>query len=234
MPNVPPQPKIDQIVWFENHYPLWETTPTAFGATAAMVGAVKTATITARQKYDAVAAAKQAWRNAVVEQNEAVRGMLDVGRDTVNIMKSFIENSGNTALWGQAGLEPDEPRGTAPDPTAPFELSAGLDSEGNVIVRWKTSQPRGLSGVIYSVRRSLDGGPFTLLDSVGEKEFVDGGIFVGTQMASYTVQAKRGRQVSPLSSALNIRFGHAGGGGGGGMGGMFIAATSSGPAKMAA
>ena len=27
MANVPTEPKIDQIVWFENHVPLWVLTP---------------------------------------------------------------------------------------------------------------------------------------------------------------------------------------------------------------
>jgi hypothetical protein len=31
--------------------------------------------------------------------------------------------------------------GTAHDPTAPYQLTASLDTLGNVIVKWKTSQP---------------------------------------------------------------------------------------------
>lgn len=228
MPNIPPQPKIDQIEWFETHIDAWLATPTAFGITQPIAEEVKNKTSAARAAYEAAVMAKQASKNAVNAQDEAVRAMLEVGRDTVNIMKSFIENSGNTALWGEAGLEPDAPRGTAPDPTSPFDLSAGLDSEGNVILRWKAAQPRGVFGVIYSVRRSLEGGPFTLLDSVGEKEFVDDGITTGTMLVSYTVQAKRGRQVSPLSTALTIRFGHAAGGG------MSIASMSEEPIRKAA
>jgi hypothetical protein len=147
-------------------------------------------------------------------------------------MKSFIESvtPPNTALWGQAGLEPDAGPGTAPDPTAPFMLSASLDSQGDV-VKWKTSQPAGVSGVIYSVQRAIDGGGFVLLDSVGGKTFTDETVPVGTQSVSYTVRAKRGTQMSAWSEALTIRFGRVGGGG------FAITSTETGPVggmKMAA
>jgi hypothetical protein len=216
MPNVPPQPKVAQIVWFENHLDGWAATPTAFGATAAQVTAVSAAVSNARKSYDAAQAAKQAAKNATEAQDQDVRTMLVKGRDLVNIMKSFIENANNPTLWAQSGLSPDEARGTAPDPTVPFELRAELDTLGNVIVSWKTSQPRGVSGVIYSVRRAIDGGQYVLLDSVGEKQFVDETVPVSANSISYTVKAKRGSQTSGWSSALTIRFGRVGGTGGGG------------------
>ncbi|MCC6321742.1 MAG: hypothetical protein IT438_09960 [Phycisphaerales bacterium] len=226
MGNNIPSKKLDQIVWFENHYPLWETTPTNFGVTTAIVSSVKAATIAARTAYNNAQTAKLAAKNATTASDEGAGAMLDVGRDCVNMIKAFIQNSNNAALWGQAGIEPPMPPGTAPAPTAPYELTAGLDGEGNVLVKWRTSQPAGVSGVIYFVRRSIDGGPFTLIDSVGEKEMVDEGILYGTQTATYIVQAKRGRQTSAPSEALTIRFGRAGGGGGGG---MFIQSIQTGP-----
>src|SRR2546430_16395724 len=40
--NVPPQPKVQQITWFETHLVPWAATPTAFGTTAAAVTALTT------------------------------------------------------------------------------------------------------------------------------------------------------------------------------------------------
>jgi len=97
-----------------------------------------------------------------------------------------------------------------------------------VIVKWKTSQPPGVSGVIYSVRRALDGGDYVLLDSVGGKTFTDETVPVGTQSVSYAVKAKRGLQMSGWSESLTIRFGRIGGGG------LTITSTETGPMKMAA
>ncbi len=228
MSNIPSQPKLDQIVWFETHLPLWAATPTAFGITAAQVTVIDTATKSARSAYNAAQTAKQAAKNATIAQDAQVRTMLAGGRDLVNIMKSFIENTNNLSLWAQAGLEPNARPGTAPDPTAPYTLAGSLDSQGNVIVKWKASQPAGISGVIYSVRRSVDGGPFVLLDSIGGKVFTDETVAIGTQSVAYAIKAKRGAQASEWSEALTLRFGRVGGGG------MFIASSESKPVKLAA
>lgn len=223
MPNVPPQPKIDQITWFENHLPMWSS-PTTFGITAAQLTSLTTAVTAARKAYDDAQAARLASKAATTSENEAVAAMLSTGRNLVNIMKSFIEDSGDSSLWGEAGLEPDAAPGTAPAPNAPFKLGATIDSIGNVIVNWKASQPAGVSGVIYSVQRSLENGPFVLLDSVGEKQFVDETLPIGTQTVSYTVKAKRGNKSSEWSEALILRFGRVGVGGG-----LTIMSMQSGP-----
>lgn len=228
MANIPPQPKVDQIVWFENHVPLWTAAPTTFGVTVAQCTAMDTATKSARSAYTAAVNAKQAAKNATVAQDMQVATMLNMGRDLVNVMKSFIANTNNAALWAQAGLEPNAAAGTAPDPVAPTALSATLDSQGNVIVKWKTSQPAGLSGVIYSVRRSIDGGDYVLLDSVGGKTYTDETVPVGTQSVAYSIKAKRGSQASGWSEALTIRFGRVGGGG------FAITSIETTPVKLAA
>ena len=212
MPNIPPQPKVDQIVWFETHLPLWAAAPTAFGLTALQITALTTLVAAARKNYNDAQAARDASKAATTNETTAVASMLASGRAIVNIMKAFIENSHNAALWGQAGLEPDASGGTAPNPTAPYQLSAGLDSQGDVIVKWKASQPVGVSGVIYSVQRAIDGGAYALLDSVGGKTFTDETVPIGTQSVSYIIKAKRGNQMSDWSEALTVRFGRVGGG----------------------
>lgn len=217
MPNIPNPPKNDQIVWFENHIAAWQASPTSYGTNAAAVTNLATAIVAARTAYNNAQLARQAAKNATVGQDEQVANMLTIGRDLVGVMKSFIENSNNPALWAQAGLVPDSAPGTSPSPNAPYQLNANLDSQGNVIVKWKTSQPAGVSGVIYSIRRSVDMGQgdagYVLLDSVGGKEFIDTTVPVGAASVSYAVQAKRGTQVSGWSEALTVKFGRASGGG---------------------
>lgn len=212
--NIPPQPKIDQIVWFENHILLWEASPSSFGLTALQLNALQIATENARVAYDAAQNAKLSARTAVIAQDQQVRTMLGLGRDAVNVIKATIEQSNNPVLWGQAGLMPPDPAGTAPAPTAPFALAAALDSTGSLTITWKARQPRGVTGVVYFLRRSIDGGPFTLVDTVGEKTYTDSGVLSGTVTVEYIIQARRGTQQSPPSEALNIRFGHKGGGAG--------------------
>lgn len=215
MGNIPDK-RLEQIVWFENHVPLWAAAPTTFGVTAAQVTTLDNAMKAARSAYTNAVNARQASKNATVALGEQTGTMLGSGRDLVNVIKAFIENSNNPALWSQAGLEPPAPPGTAPAPTAPYMLTGTLDSLGNVIVRWKASQPQGVFGVIYSVSRSIEtgggGSGFVLLDSVGEKEYIDEAVPEGTRSVSYIVRAKRGKQFSTPSESLTLRFGRAGGG----------------------
>ncbi len=76
--------------------------------------------------------------------------------------------------------------------------------------------------------RSIDGGNYVLLDSVGGKEFTDEGVPIGTQSVSYAVKSNRGTQMSGWSEALTIRFGRVGGGG------LTIVSTETKPVKLAA
>jgi hypothetical protein len=94
------------------------------------------------------------------------------------------------------------PRGATGNDRAP---EAGEEAQ-------KTSQPAGVSGVVYSIRRSLDGGDYSLPDSVGGKTFTDETVPAGTQSVAYTIKAKRGTQESDWSEALTLRFGRGGGG----------------------
>jgi hypothetical protein len=226
--NVPPKPSVDQIIWFEARLPMWSATPTAFGATAAAVTALSAQVLSARKAYDAAQAARVASKNATMAETAAVNSMLGGGRALVNTMKSFIEAAHNETLWSQSGLSPDAPPGPAPDPVAPYTMTASLDVDGNVILNWKTSQPAGLSGISYSIRRALNEGAFVLLDTVGGKTFTDETVPVGTQSVSYTIKARHGTQSSDWSPAFTVRFGRAGGGG------MAIVGTETTPMKMAA
>lgn len=212
MPNIPETTNALFLAWFEQHIEIWQAAPATFGITAPIASALATAIDNCRKDFDAANAARLASKQATVAQNEAFRTMRRDGSEVVNTIKAFIEASGNPALWGQAGLEPPAPRGTTPPPTAAYELSTNLDSEGNLTLKWKASQPRGVSGVVYFVRRSLNGAAFTQLNTVGEKSCIDTSIPLGTASVAYNIIAKRGNDQSPLSETIQIRFGRAPGG----------------------
>jgi hypothetical protein len=207
MPNIPPHPKINQITWFEVHLPRWAADPAAFGLSQGAVDQLAAAVAEARSAYDAAQAARQAAMSATVAENTAVAAMLGRGRAAVNTVKAFIEGSGDLSLWGAAGLEPPATPGGGADPAAPEQLRAALDPTGRLIITWKAAQPRGVSNVVYAVRRSIEGGAFILIDTVGGKRFADGGVPAGTATVAYTIQARRGGRASAWSQALTVRFG---------------------------
>lgn len=199
----------------EQHLDLWESAPpSTLGLAPATVTAFASLVAQARKDFDSANAIRLASKQATVAQKESFRDMKREASDMVNTIKSFIEQSGNSGLWTTAGLEPPAPRGEAPPPNAPFQLSGTLDSEGNLILKWKASQPQGLSSVIYSVRRAFNNATtYTLLDTVGGKKFIDSTVPTGTTRVSYTVTAKHGTNVSAPSESLTMEFGRGQGGG---------------------
>ncbi|HYD00720.1 MAG TPA: hypothetical protein VEB22_05785 [Phycisphaerales bacterium] len=76
-------------------------------------------------------------------------------------------------------------------------------------VKWKSSQPAGTSGTVYSIYRGLSGATPTLLDTVGPREFVDTTIPAGSTGVSYYIKAKRSGKTSVNSPTLAILFGRA-------------------------
>jgi hypothetical protein len=217
MPNIPDNvTNAELLAWFEQHGNLWRNTtpPGIIGVSAAQIAAFNAIVAEARKDFDAAQSARLVSKQATVAQHEAFRDMRRSGGDLVNTIKSFIEQSGNTNLWATAGLEPPAPRGETPPPNAPYQLSATLDSEGNLNLKWKATQPQGVTGVVYFIKRALNGsGTYTQLDTVGEKKFTDSTVPVGTSSVAYVIIAKRGSQQSSPSESLTLRFGRAGGGG---------------------
>lgn len=215
MPNIPSSASLAELLaWMEQHADLWDNAPTSLGITPQMASSFNAVVGQARKDFDAANDARLASKQATVARTESFRTMRRNASDLVNTIKSFIEQSGNANLWAQAGLEPAAPRGTTPPPNAPTDLSATLDSEGNLNLKWKASQPRGVSGVVYFVKRALNNsGTFTQLDTVGEKKFTDSTVPSGATSVDYIVTAKRGGQQSAPSSTLSIRFGRGTGGG---------------------
>lgn len=208
MPNGPSNNRIvSEIDYFENLYPNWQSTPPKFGLTAAQVTAIADATASARQSYLSAQKARDTAKNATTQQSEAVRGMKRTGSNLIEIVKAFIEQSGDPSLWAQAGLQPPAPRGTVPPPNAPTDLSAGIDSLGNITVRWKSRQPAGASGTVFSIYRGLNNAEPTLLETVGGREFIDEGVPAGTSTVTYAVRAKRSNKQSGFSASLQLRFG---------------------------
>lgn len=200
---------VTEINYWNGLWPLWEPTPANFGVTTNQVKALKDAAAAALQAYDSAQAARKAAKDATAAQTEALRQMRTVGRSDVNTIKAFIEQSGNPKLWAEAGLTPPATPGTVANPTAPFDLRGTLDQQGNFTLKWKSSQPTGASGTVYSIYRGINNAEPTLLDTVGPRQFVDETIPAGSTGVVYYIRAKRSGKVSVPSANLQVRFGRA-------------------------
>lgn len=213
-----PRLMTEQITWFQTHVPGWESAGggTLIGLTPAQVQAVKAATELAAEAQQRLVAAREAARSAFIARQEAVEAMNRLGRSAVNTIKAFLEAGDGESLWGLAGIAPDQIGGPGRGEgsrrsdgglTAPYALASELLPTGEVQLRWKARQPASASGVVYRVLRSIDEGPFMLLDVVGGKVFIDETVPTGARSVGYILRAARGRSQSAPSAEHTVRFG---------------------------
>ncbi|HYE62169.1 MAG TPA: hypothetical protein VD997_09240 [Phycisphaerales bacterium] len=196
----------------------WEDNLVALNIPPARIAALKAALAKAQASEAAQIKAKAAALAATTEYNTNTRLLRVEAAACVRDIETTARNSSNpgaTYALGQIPA-PKEP-GTAPPPAQPRDLTAQIDSDGALTIKWKCSNPRGISNVVYQVKRRLNTGAFVLLDVVGEKQFVDATIPAGTRSVAYIVTGKRGQQSGPQSALFTVQFGVEGGGG------MFIA-----------
>ncbi|MEX2218932.1 MAG: fibronectin type III domain-containing protein [Phycisphaerales bacterium] len=102
-----------------------------------------------------------------------------------------------------------------PPPALPTSFRVEIGQEGNLIIRWKASNPASGGGTAYIVERRLNGaGAFGFLGAAGgDKTFDDTTIPGGTSQVEYRVRGQRSG-VSGPAAIWTVRFGVGGGGGG--------------------
>ncbi|HHN78787.1 MAG TPA: hypothetical protein ENK11_08980 [Phycisphaerales bacterium] len=84
-----------------------------------------------------------------------------------------------------------------------------LEADGAVELSWKADNPAGASGTVYEIQRSIAGGPFTLVDVVGERSFTDNTIPAGSSSVVYQITGVRSTTRGESAQFL-VNFGTAG------------------------
>jgi len=139
------------------------------------------------------------------EQEQAVRHLAGL---LVRQIKTHAETVADPALIPLALLRPDSPPTTLPAPATPSSFTWSMNSSGELTIKWKVRQPRGVQNVIYRVRRALNFGPFELLDTVGsQKRYTDAAIPAGTRTVAYIIEPMRGNVRGPVSPRFTISLG---------------------------
>lgn len=190
--------------------PLWEAEPDRFGISVQHLAEAKACVAQARAAFEAAASARKAAKDATTAQTIAMDSARAAMGTAIATVKSTINNSGDGSQWAKAGLMPRAPRGSRPAPTPPFDLSAALETQGGLVLTWKSRQPRGASGTVYSVYRGLDGATPTLLENAGTRGYTDETIPAGTRSVCYYVRAHRSGKVSVPSANLFVALGRGG------------------------
>lgn len=226
MPNVPSDRR-QLIEWVRARLATWSENQAVIGITQAQLTAVENSVTSASNAFSEAEAARAASKGATESYYAASSSLRNTAGDVVRSIQTLARNTGNAAIYGLADIEAPQPRSrNAPPPGQPFELRAEINSDGSLTLRWKNSNPQGVSNVVYQIRRALNNSTnFVLFDTVGERSFTDTSFPGGTNSVSYIVTGKRGNQTGQPSSVFTARFGV---GGVGGAGQLSIESTSTG------
>ena len=202
----------------------WTVNKVALAISDTQLTDFKNAAGKAQAAFDAAEVARQASKAATDSYYAAVATLRSKAADCVRTIQNKAKATNDPSLYGLAQISPPDPRSqTGQPPAQPTGLRAALNSDGSITLTWKCSNPRGVSRVVYFVKRKLGTETtFTLADTVGDKSFTDSNLPFGTHQAVYMVTGKAGSLSGPGSAQFTVMFGTGGGGG------LTIVSTSTG------
>lgn len=157
-------------------------------------------------------AAKQGYRTATETVTEDYNTLKSLAGDAVRTIRAFAENSDKPGdVYALAQIPAPAAPSPIPPPGKPVDLGATLNpTTGEITVSWKAVNPA--AGTSYLVMRKLPGqSEFTFVGVTGTKKFTDSTFTAGPDRVEYAVQGQRAGASGPISNALVINFGRAGG-----------------------
>lgn len=213
MPRVPVTVQ-DLLNYCSEHSTTWTPSPTTIGLTAAMVSAFKTASMDAATAVAAQAAARDAAKATTLTANAKVKALRRSVAGMIRSISTYAAaQSDPSVVYAAAQIDPPSPRTPSEPPGQPTNITATLDDEGNITLKWKCVNPAG-GNVVYSIeRRDGTDGDFTTLDIVGSRVYLDETIPAGAPTIQYRIRGHRGQMDGPASATFTLQFGHGGGGG---------------------
>ena len=225
-----PKPIPELINWSNAHTDLWLLNATAIGLSAPQASGFKALVGAMVSANSAAEVARLASKDATMTLQNAVNAVRSTGGAYVATIKSFAETTNNPNVYVLAGVSPNDPPGTLPAPVPPQMFTAGVNPDGSLTIKWKVSQPGGVTNVVYLVSRRMNGtGTYMLISSEGSnKSFMDTTLPIGVDRVEYIVQPKRGTVLGEMSNVFSVQFGSVAGGG------MTITTSENGTMKMAA
>ncbi len=205
MPVLPEQIN-ERIMWFEQRIVSWIGSPAAIGLTAAQCTALDLAIKSARNAYNAAAAARIAAKNATIGQATNVRNMTALGSDALRFIKAYAEAQPNPDVVYQAASVPPPAPATPPGPPVPpVDVTGDPNADGTVTVKWKGSTAYQTFFTVW--RRVGNSTQWTQVGSVATKSFLDDSVPAGSPSVTYVIRSQRNTQVSPASDEAVVNFG---------------------------
>lgn len=213
-----PRPLPDLMNWAAAHASQWQDNQAQIGLSLQQVQSFKALGEAMNQANSAAEVARMNSKDATLALNAAVASFRVTAGAFVNVIKAFAQSTGNENVYTLAGISPDDAPSELPAPNTPESFTAGVNTDGSLTIRWRVSQPAGVTGVVYDVFRRYNTatGNFVWVGSGDRnKTFTDTTLPVGVDNVQYYVRPKRGEAFGPQSNVFALQFGSVGGGGGG-------------------
>lgn len=212
MPRVPTT--VQQLLNFcSEHGTVWTPSPATIGLTPLMVTAFKAATTDAVTTVAAQQAAKDAAKAATIGANIKVKALRTSVAGMIRAITTYASAQVDpNVVYQAAQVDPPSPRSPSEPPGQPTNLTATLDDEGNITLKWKCVNPQG-GNVVYTIARREDpDAEFAQIGVAGSRVFLDDSIPAGSPTVQYVVRGFRGQTVGVASAIFTLQFGHGGGG----------------------
>jgi hypothetical protein len=209
---VVPNTRLEKVQFYENHIAPFVTNAVAIGISSAEATDLQSKTELARTAYNEHQAAQQSAKVATENFYNAVITMNTAGSALIKKIRAKAEQTGNPNVYTLSEI-PAPPTPTPVGPLGqPTNFTVELDNtSGALLLKWKCSNPRGATGTLYQVYRSIDGGAtFAPLAGVGDKKITDDTVPAGSEQVQYKIQATRSTSVGPWAlCVVNIGSGSA-------------------------
>ncbi len=202
--------------WCNTHVDLWQQNSANIGLSGPQALAFKTLVGAMVVNNSKAENARLASKDATMDFQNSIDSVRALGNAYILMIKAFAETTHNVNVYALAGVTPSSPPGTVPLPVAPEKFGATVNPDGSLTIKWKVTQPTGVTSVGYLVSRRVNNaaGPFTLVSSEGtNKSYTDKELPVGVDKVEYIVQPRRGMAVGPQSNIFVVQFGSVVGGG---------------------
>ena len=207
-----PKKKSEQLAFFEAHWPVWQTSPTALGLTAGQVTAFKALVTSARTAFDAAEASRNAAKSATLTQDANLVFAFNSCSDLIRVIKGYAEQQANPAAVYAAAQIPAPSAGSPVGPPGtPTNFTVTLQQNGAVTLGWKCVNPVNANGTIYEVRRKTGTGSFEFIGAIGMKKFTDDTLPSGSEHVIYQITGVRSTQRGEPAQ-FNVNFGIGGDG----------------------
>lgn len=193
------------------HDSLWQSVGSTCGLSAPQIAAFKTAVGEAVGAVSAQSSAKAGAKAATVLANDRVRELRTSVAGMIRTIVTYADTQGDPmAIYADAQIDPPSPRTPSEPPGQPTNITATLDDEGGITLKWKCINPDA-GNVVYIInRRDGSSANFTQVGVSGSRVFLDDSLAAGPAVVQYQIRAYRGQTAGPASPIFTLQFGRSG------------------------